>query len=290
MDDKLKKGQILKQARETKGITLESVHEATKIPLDALKAIEEGYSIRSMTPFYYRGFLKIYTKYLGIDVGQVVEDIKKETVRENNIPSYFASNKDVIVQKNPPLRLSPELKLMAIRILVALVALFLLVKSTQAIGRFWSNRPVRVEAKKSVNKAKAQAKAKLPVKVEKTKIPEEPVIVKEVEVAVKEAPKIAEEPKKEETKNQSSHKKIDLAIRAMKDSWVQVKVDGDVVLRSTLRKGTVETWHAKKTMDISGKDIGTLEFELNGKIIGPLSKENRRAKKVLIDLNGFTVK
>ena len=39
-NDRLQKGQVLKQAREQKGISLDSIHEATKIPLDALKAIE----------------------------------------------------------------------------------------------------------------------------------------------------------------------------------------------------------------------------------------------------------
>ena len=51
MDKRVQKGQVLKQAREAKGISLVAVHEATKIPLDALKAIEEGYTIRPLTSF-----------------------------------------------------------------------------------------------------------------------------------------------------------------------------------------------------------------------------------------------
>ena len=35
-------GAILKKARESQGLSLEIVHEATKIPMDALRAIEEG--------------------------------------------------------------------------------------------------------------------------------------------------------------------------------------------------------------------------------------------------------
>jgi len=52
------KGLILKQARESKGIPLQTVHEVTKIPLDALKAIEEGYKIRTLSDFYYSHILK----------------------------------------------------------------------------------------------------------------------------------------------------------------------------------------------------------------------------------------
>ena len=65
------KPSILKSTREAKGLTLEIVHEATKIPMDALRAIEEGYSVRILSPFYYRGFIKIYAEFLGLDVGEI---------------------------------------------------------------------------------------------------------------------------------------------------------------------------------------------------------------------------
>src|ERR1039457_935210 len=65
------KPSILKSTRVAKGLTLEIVHEATKIPMDSLKAIEEGYSVRILSPFYYRGFIKIYAEFLGLDVGEM---------------------------------------------------------------------------------------------------------------------------------------------------------------------------------------------------------------------------
>ena len=70
-DSNKEKPSILKSTREAKGLTLEIVHEATKIPMDALKSIEEGYSSRILSPFYYRGFIKIYAEFLGLDVGEM---------------------------------------------------------------------------------------------------------------------------------------------------------------------------------------------------------------------------
>src|ERR1039457_2719889 len=67
------KPSILKSTRVAKGLTLEIVHEATKIPMDSLKAIEEGYSVRILSPFYYRGFIKIYAEFLGLDVGEMYQ-------------------------------------------------------------------------------------------------------------------------------------------------------------------------------------------------------------------------
>src|ERR1035441_7311573 len=70
-DSNNSKPSILKNTREAKGLTLEIVHEATKIPMDALRAIEEGYSVRILSPFYYRGFIKIYSEFLGLNVGDM---------------------------------------------------------------------------------------------------------------------------------------------------------------------------------------------------------------------------
>src|SRR5580698_3774537 len=70
-DSNSNKSSILKETREARGLTLEIVHEATKIPMDALKAIEEGYTVRILSPFYYRGFIKIYAEFLGLNVAEM---------------------------------------------------------------------------------------------------------------------------------------------------------------------------------------------------------------------------
>src|SRR6185295_12967123 len=61
-------GTFLKQCRQEQGHSLEAVHEATKIPLDVLRGIEEGYKVRTLSPFYYKGFLKLYANYLNVEL------------------------------------------------------------------------------------------------------------------------------------------------------------------------------------------------------------------------------
>src|SRR3989344_3044844 len=68
------KGVILKESRESRHISLETVHEGTKIPMDALRAIEEGYTVRSLSSFYYKVFIKMYAQYLGVDAREVLEE------------------------------------------------------------------------------------------------------------------------------------------------------------------------------------------------------------------------
>ena len=72
--NKKRKGLILKETRESKGIDLMSVHEVTKIPMDVLRAIEEGYQVRTLSPFYVKGFMKMYAQYLGLDARPLVDE------------------------------------------------------------------------------------------------------------------------------------------------------------------------------------------------------------------------
>lgn len=286
MDNHTRKGLFLKQVRESKGISLEVVHESTKIPLDALKAIEQGYTIRTLSPFYYRGFLKIYAQYLGVNITEVVDDYKPE-----QLPTHVVEKKEKInvAEERVTFVLTPEMKATIIKVLIGIVVLFAFIKIVSVIIHKKPQRVERVDVKvQRVNeKIRAIRSKSLPV-VEKKIVPE-----------TKNAAKVAAEPAQAATAvvlpkgvsgETETGKKIDLVVRAKKDSWAQVKVDEMVVFRSVLKKGAVETWHAKNSIELSGKDVSDLEYELNGKIIGPLGKENRRAKKVVIDRNGFSVK
>lgn len=301
MDDRLQKGKILKQARETKGISLEIVHEATKVPLDALKAIEEGYTIRSMSPFYYRGFLKIYSRYLGVDIGGVTNPSVVVEKKESPVPSYFSRKKEEVLLKKIKFTITPEMKQWFLRIVIALVALLIIVKIGQAFGHWRVQRAQSADLRKQkVRDQKIDSKSKKTLRVEKIKESVEgsapvrqPLMIPRVEPRQEE--RRAEEPAKEavivhDLKSRESQKKIELTVRARKDSWLQVKADNEIIFRSTLRKGAVETWNANSSIEITGKNLTELDFELNGKTMGPISKSNRRAKKILIDQNGFSVK
>ena len=276
---RMPKGLILRQARESKGLTLEMVHEATKIPMDALRAIEEGYTVRTLSTFYYRGFLKMYAKFLGVNVTEVVDDYKPE-----KLPEQITDKKEEEVSERSIFLFTPELKNRIIKILVGILVFLFLVKVTGCFIHKMYHKAKKLDAQSiHFDNKKKQVRTKITIASEKGKIAEETLPLKQPVVVSNNS-----------TDNPSStpeeKKGIDLVIRAKKDNWLQVKVDDEVVFRSTLKRGAVETWHADKMIELSGKDIGDSEFELNGKMMGPLGRENRRAKKIIIDHNGFSVK
>ncbi len=82
-------GQILRQARENKGLSVEEVHEETRINPMYLEALEDGdYSILPTTT-HTRGFLRNYARFLGLDPEPLLERysqgqsyrIQKQTLR-----------------------------------------------------------------------------------------------------------------------------------------------------------------------------------------------------------------
>lgn len=65
-------GETLRRARQEKGLTLEQAEEATKIRDRLLIALEEeDYSVLP-DRVYTKGLLKIYARFLGLDVGEVM--------------------------------------------------------------------------------------------------------------------------------------------------------------------------------------------------------------------------
>ena len=315
-------GQILKAAREKKGFSLDTVQEATKIPIDSLKAIEEGYKVRTLTAFYYKSFVRLYAQYLGLDPAPLLAEISPapQAVHTRVEPRRVVATSPQKI-KEPislnlfarPLRSQNSKKFLKIAgvAVAGIVAVSLLVGLVRKI-HFPKPAPtasiVKVE-KKLVKKGK-------PVIVYPTEPVKRTTVVKSAEIVKPAEPvkvmvetiKKPESAKAAETKVVSTEvkatplveaeqntipakavKRVSVAVRAINNSWLTVRADGSPVFQGILKKGTSDTWTASKTITISGKDIDQLEFEVNGKSIGRLSRRGAPAKKIRITPEGLTV-
>lgn len=82
-------GQILKESRERKNITLNEVAIATKINTKTLQAIESGDTENLPPKTFLRGFVRAYASYLGLDVDSVMTTFHEEmgsTRPPTNVP------------------------------------------------------------------------------------------------------------------------------------------------------------------------------------------------------------
>jgi cytoskeleton protein RodZ len=315
-------GSILKKTRESQGISLDVVHETTKIPLDALRAIEEGYTIRILSPFYYKGFVKMYADFLGLNASELLDNFTVEKLPEHI--TRDAEESRVVEWFNKTFTKKRKQKIV-IGVGIALL-IFVLFKLIAFVSRR-KPAPPEPTVKTKVVKVKPIKKENPPKEAQKVseRPPREQVKLlseearpgkKEIVSAQEElnlsdgrqaplpAPKpvLPQEPKavarpdlqRVEAVNPPPtaivDKEISLTVRANQNTWLRVKADENVVFQSILRAGAVETWFADKEIEISGRNINELEFELNGKMIGTLGRKDRDAKKVVITKGGLSVK
>jgi len=65
-------GELLRKARDQRGLTLDDIQETTKIRKRYLEAIESGDHTVLPGPFYVRAFVKNYSEAVGLDPDEVL--------------------------------------------------------------------------------------------------------------------------------------------------------------------------------------------------------------------------
>lgn len=288
-----RRGLLLKETREGKGYSIETVHELTKIPLDVLHAIEEGYTVRMVSAYYFKGFIKMYAKFLGIDPNLVLDEpIAVRTPKDVEQVSVVHDEQHTKFNEYISRQNKKQTIIGAAGLGIAVVLLI--------IG--WN-----VFAHHSTNSGDPSRRRVRDVKVERKVPPRAPVEKKKVEkpkakqeektvvpaVATEDVKSSASSPvaapSAVSTEAKSKDKKVSLTIRARATGWLQVKVDGSVVFQSTMREGAAESWQAQKSIELSGKNINNLDFEVNGKMLGQLGRSDRGARRVVITQEGLSV-
>ena len=78
-----KTGELLKEQRRNKGLSLEKVAQDTRIAYRYLQALEEDYLADLPDSFFVLGFVRNYARYLGLDPEGAVELYKMEHTIKN---------------------------------------------------------------------------------------------------------------------------------------------------------------------------------------------------------------
>lgn len=288
--DTIRGGRVLKEARVAQGLSLDTVHAATKIPLDALKSIEEGYKVRTLTPFYIKGFMKIYAQYLGVDIKKVLTDFQPE-----RLPPPMPKEGGDLDFEELTSRIPREKMRQIVKIAGAIILLLIVVKVGSGIFRKKGEAtPKDKKVQKAPEKKKTVVREKDTQKAAAAKSQsKKSEQTSKATAPAKTEPKPTATPVKVEEKEEQSpavSKRVRLTIRAKNSGWLQVKADGNLVFQAILEEGQSETWEAEKIIELSGKNIHDLEFEVNGRLLGGLGREDRSARRVVVTAEGLTVK
>ncbi len=217
-------GEELKREREIRGISLKEISDETKISKRFLEALERNDHKTLPAPVFTRGFVRQYSRYLGINAEEMVnrynyaaagdDRIEKSTQLERLVQPPVPPGQPQSGKGIPPLYARIDRN---IYITIAIVAAL-------AIVAWWA---FRYKEQRSVEEAEAAA---------------HPPVVASSSAAV--APKsVATVPAQPAAAAAGDVLRMTLDVND--NSWVTLEVDGKIVVSDELKAGEHRTYEAK---------------------------------------------
>ncbi|EEM82550.1 Transcriptional regulator [Bacillus thuringiensis serovar huazhongensis BGSC 4BD1] len=294
-------GQKLKEAREAKGLSIDQLHEITKIQKRHLVAIEEGNYDVLPGAFYARAFIKQYADVVGLNGEELLVE-HQSTIPQSErreVPQVSTGQKtQETMQKSSSWPIADHMPKILVALLVIAVGVVIWFVFQALTGKDDEKVPSAQSEKIEVQKAKDSP---LDTKKDEAKA-EEPK---------KEEPK-KEEPKKEEQPAQPTgqqevkvvgttgkvstleihnNKTLELELSGKGASYVDVKDDaGNVILNATVQEGQIEKRDVStlKEVRLNIGNATNVEVKLNGQVVAyPLDPEKELHQRLVIKNQGI---
>ena len=241
-------GTYLRDERERRNISLESVAKVTRISLRYLEALEKDEFHLLPAPIFVRGFLRTYAAHLGIDPKEVVARYEAQTCFSRASPP----------KKNAlsPNRIQPLVRIAFFMLAFGVLLYF-----------FYPKPPAPPLAPPdSVLEA-----TRLPTPPDKTFRAGESPISKKDSMGIPSAsvpppasrPALGEDPKQKERRHV-------LKIKAREVTWLRIQPDDQKEVEALLRPEETSTWTARRQFKVTVGNAGGVDIFLNGVPQGPL--------------------
>ena len=94
-------GDLLRETREQKNLSLDDVEKGTNIRKLYIKSIEEGNYEKLPGEVFLKGFIKTYGKFLGLDSQKLIEQYKQEKNTPNPAEEINIETKKEEVAPSP---------------------------------------------------------------------------------------------------------------------------------------------------------------------------------------------
>jgi cytoskeletal protein RodZ len=150
-------GDKLKDARQSRKVSLREIEAATKISVSALEALERGDYSKLPGGIFSRSFVRSYAQAVGLDADAVVDEFAEDYARwqkeaERNVkrPEITADDREFVERQRKALR--------TLRVVLVLAAIGLITLVAYAVLVWWP-RPTGPEGGRSAL-ARASAAAR----------------------------------------------------------------------------------------------------------------------------------
>ncbi len=266
-------GEVLKDAREEKGITVTDVSAATRISKKYIQALEDNNFLLIPSQVYAKGFMKAYCEYLGLDPKPLVEELVNyfkrvaEEKRTRKVPlRKTKANSEIKMPKIefPKLELPkfsvPSIRMPKIRLNVTRRAAYLLIAGLIVIICALPVARFAVHSYRSI-----AARMKEPILIKANPPSTAKVEIKKIEV------------KKSSMVNVPAAK-VQLKLEVLKRSWIQVTSGSMVLFNKTLDPGAKLNFFGGILTVKAGNGSGVKAY-VNGEDTGTLGPDNTTAQR-----------
>jgi len=252
-------GELLEEARQNKGVSLEEVEEELRIRKKYLQALEEE-DLSIMPPeVYVKGFLRNYAIYLGLDPEEVrALYYKARPIEKGRKPDFLGRAGQVAGEETGPRSFPMDMSLTQSRLLafpllvitLALLAFFLL-----GLWAFREYFPLPGEAGTETKEAVTTREPR------PTFTPTSVVTQTTPTLVGTPTPKV--------------YTGVEVELVMLERVWLQVHVDGEKVFEGVFDEGTKINWSGKESVAVRCNNAGGVEVTLNGQKLGPLGERGQ---------------
>ena len=280
-------GDLLRETRESKGLSLEQVEEATRIRRSFLHALEEERFSDLPGEVYVRGFVRNYAQFLGLDPDELLAEYRSRSKTAlSDVPQVL----------DEPLLTSSVIKrgLPIVLGVVAFVALVVL--GWFAYNRFFStplnggtaskdatvtatptstNTPSatgRATVEPTTTKAMGAAATLRPTATD-TRRPTATVTRMRPTPSATMTPMVGATPSPEALPSPAVPEEIRVKASVTADTWLLVRVDGERVLEAILSPGDTRVWVGEESVTLRVGNAAGLVLVVNGIEIPPLGEQ-----------------
>lgn len=258
-------GDLLRETREQKNLSLDDVEKGTNIRKLYIKSIEEGNYEKLPGEVFLKGFIKTYGKFLGLDSQKLIEQYKQEKNTPNPAEEINIETKKEEVAPSPIEENKQQEKNSSTKILN------IQQKKENNIPKIDSFSANQEYLQSHKNNSKRNILLVVAILI---------VIIGAVVVFISsqgssDTKTTTTTETVTVTENQAKEPEPIVSGAEVKavfneDCWTEVKVDGKVVLSETIKKGNTLTWKGDKQVDVTVGNAGAVDVTFNNQPAGKL--------------------
>jgi transcriptional regulator with XRE-family HTH domain len=277
-------GEILRETRESRGISLAEAERGTKIRQKYIAALEDDNLAALPGPVYARGFVRNYASYLGLDPQEIIrifdeqsqptrEKIKAargQPVRKGPAPPGVEK---ISIQPLSPEPIDTRVRYGSSYIAVSLLALPLLIAFYFVYSAYyWRSNEVPIPT--VVARPPTVTSIPIPTVVVGGPVTGDfntPTVYTPQSLA---SPQPTNTALAQPTETTPASANVVVKIVTTRDAWLRVLVDGVQQYNGTLPRGSTRQWTGRNTIRIRTGRADSVQVTVNGKDLGFMGTRN----------------